>query len=69
MCFSKTQVFHGGTSGLPKLELSMYVCVCVCGGVFLPSSYPRSFALYVLHLDFYIKLTTEREWILRGNFF
>ena len=31
MCFSKTQVFHGGTSGLPKLELSMYVCVCVCG--------------------------------------
>ena len=119
MCFSKTQVFHGGTSGLPQLELSvcvrvcmfvcvcvcmcvyvcvyvcvrvcMYVCacvcvyvcvrvcvcvcmcvcvcVCVCGGGFLPSSYPRSFALYVLHLDFYIKLTTKREWILRGNFF
>ena len=45
------------------------VCVCVCGGGFLPSSYPRSFALYVLHLDFYIKLTTKREWILRGNFF
>ena len=77
MCFSKTQVFHGGTSGLPKLELSVCVCVyvcvcvcvCVCGGGFLPSSYPRSFALYVLHLDFYIKLTTKREWILRGNFF
>ena len=66
MYFSEPQVFNGGISGLPKLELS--VCVCVAEG-FLASSYPMSFAFYVLHLDFYIKFTTKKEWILRGNFF
>ena len=55
MCFSKPQVFHGGTSGLPKLGLS------VCVGRVLSPSYPRSFAFYVLHLDFYIKFTIKKN--------